>query len=114
MFEKLTAIFGKGSKELQTKRRIAAKLHDTPFKYISEKDETGVDTILARGGHLNLIGEKKNELCATVGTKTIFRLTVDEMNIWEFMSLDGCVITFVDLDTGKERTVTVYYEAHLS
>ena len=95
MFEKLTALFGKGSKELQTKRRIAAKLHDTPFKYISEKDE-------------------KNELCATVGTKTIFRLTVDEMNIWEFMSLDGCVITFVDLDTGKERTVTVYYEAHLS
>ena len=54
MFEKLTALFGKGSKELQTKRRIAAKLHDTPFKYISEKDETGVDTILARGGHLNL------------------------------------------------------------
>lgn len=71
MFEKLTGLFTKGSKELQTKRRIAAKLHDTPFKYISEKDETGVDTILARGGHLNLVGEKKNELCATVGTKTI-------------------------------------------
>ena len=70
MFEKLTALFNKGSKELQTKRRIAAKLHDTPFKYISEKDETGVDTILARGGHLNLIGEKKKELCATVGTNT--------------------------------------------
>ena len=71
MFEKLTALFGKGSKELQTKRRI-------------------------------------------VGTNTVFRLAVDEMSIWEFMSLDGCVITFVDLDTGKERTVTVYYEAHLS
>ena len=116
VFEKISALFGKGAKakELQTNRRIAEKLHDMPFKYISEKDENGIETILARGGHINLIGEKKNELCATAGTSTIFRLSVEQMKIWEFMSLDGCVISFCDLDTGKDRTVNVYYDAHLS
>lgn len=115
MFEKLTGLFRKDAKKVQTNRRIAAKLHDTPFKYISEKDlQTGEETIVARGGHLNLIGEKKNELCATVGTKTVFRLAVDEMDIWELMSLDGCILSFFDLDTQQERRMSVFYEAHLS
>lgn len=112
MLEKLRALFDAKSKEKAQNRRLAAKLSDMPFKYISEKDAAGVETILARGGHINLTAE--NELCATSGIQTIFRLAVDEMKIWEFMSLNGCVITFVDLDTTDERTVTVYYDAHLS
>ncbi len=112
MLKKLRALFDATGKEKSQNRRMAAKLSDMPFKYISEKDASGVETILARGGHINLTGE--NELCATSGIKTVFRLAVDEMKIWEFMSLNGCVITFVDLDTEKERTVTVYYDAHLS
>lgn len=114
MLEKLIGLFGKGKTEQKTNRRLAEKLHDMPFKTVSEKDENGIETILARGGHINLLGEKKDELCATVGTKTVFRLAVDEMKIWEFMSLNGCVITFTDLDTGEKRTVTVYYAAHLT
>lgn len=114
MFEKLKALIGSKGKEKSINRRLAAKLSDTPFKYISEKDASGTETILARGGHINLVGERGDELCATSGIQTIFRLNVDEMKIWEFMSLNGCVITFCDLDTGCERTVTVYYDAHLS
>ena len=95
-------------------RRIAAKLNDIHVKYISEKDEHGVDTIIGRECHVNLLGEGKKQMAATEGIRTLFRLAVDEMKIWEFMSLDGCVITFTDLDTGKDRSVTVYYDKHLT
>ncbi len=114
MFEKLISKFSKTGKKLEQNRKIAKKLHDMPFKYISEKNENGEEVILARGGHLNLIDEKGEELAATVGVKTIFRLKVDEMDAWEFMSLDGCFITFFDLDLQKERSVTVSYEKRLT
>ena len=39
---------------------------------------------------------------------------IDEMNIWEFMSLDGAVITGYEYNDCKERTVTVYYDRHLT
>ena len=114
MLRKIAALFGARAKERAVNRRLAEKLHDMPFKYVSEKDASGEESIIGRGGHINLVGEQAKELCATCGVKTLFRLSVDDMKIWEFMSLDGCVITFTDLDTGNERTVTVYYEKHLT
>ncbi len=114
MLGKIKDIFGKKGGEASVNRRMANKLHDMPFKYVSEKAEDGTDTIIGRGGHVNIVGERGDELCATCGVKTIFHLKIDEMKIWEFMSLDGCVITFTDLDTGKERTVNMYYEKHLT
>ena len=95
-------------------RRIAAKLNNVHIKYISEKDEHGEELIIGRECHINLLGAQKREMAATEGIRTLFRLTVDEMSIWEFMSLDGCVIRFNDLDTGRERSVTVYYDKHLT
>ena len=83
-------------------------------KYITEKDASGEEIIIGRNGHINIVGDKSTQLCATCGVKTVFRLLISEMNIWEFMSLDGCVITFTDLDTGDKRTVTVYYDKHLT
>ena len=65
-------------------------------------------------GHINIEGEKREILCATVGVKTVFRLKISDMKIWEFMSLDGCVVDFTDIDTGKQRNLTVYYEKHLT
>lgn len=114
MFEKIAEKFGGKGKTHALNRRLAEKLHDMPFKYVSEKDENGVETIIGRGGHINIVGANRRELCATVGVKTLFRLAIDEMSIWEFMSLDGCVITFTDLDSGKQRTLTVYYDKHLT
>ncbi len=114
MFSKFKSLFyGKNSKN-DVNRRISEKLHNTPFKYISEKDESGTETIIARAGHINIEGENREFLCATQGVKTVFRLEISQMSIWEFMSLDGCVINFKDIDTGNVRNVTVYYEKHLT
>lgn len=114
MLEKIKKLFGKGESQLEISRKIARKLHDMPFKYVSEKDENGTETIIGRAGHINIEGEKNEYLCATSGVKTLFKAPIDEMKIWEFMSLDGCVIDFSDADTGEVRSITVYYDKHLT
>lgn len=114
MFLKLKSLFFRKNSKNDVNRRISEKLHNMPFKYISEKDENGTETIIARAGHINIEGENRELLCATEGVRTVFKLDISQMSIWEFMSLDGCVIDFFDLDTGKHRNITVYYEKHLT
>ncbi len=92
-------------------RTIAEKLKDSHVKYASEKIDE-VDTIIGREGHLNIVEEKDFEL--VFGVESAFRFVIDEMSIWEFMSLDGAVVSGVDKNTGNERTVTVYYDRRLT
>lgn len=113
MFDKIKNIFGKKEKISETNARLSKKLHNMHFKYISEKKSNGEDIIIARNGHINIEGENGDVLCATEGVKTVFRLKISEMNIWEFMSLNGCVINFTDIDSGEKRNISVYYDAHL-
>ena len=113
MFEKIKLLFKGKNKPSDINIRLSKKLHNMHFKYISEKLPDGEDIIIARNGHINIEGDNGEVLCATEGIKTIFRLDIAEMKIWEFMSLNGCVITFTDLDSGVERNVSVYYDAHL-
>lgn len=113
MFEKLKSLFRGKNSQGEINLRLAKKLHNMHFKYISEKFEDGSDKIIAKNGHINMEGDNGEYLCATCGVETVFRLEVSQMHIWEYMSLNGCVITFVDLDSGKERNVSVYYDAHL-
>ena len=102
--------FKNRSKVIQS-RTIAEKLNDSHVKYASEKID-GIDTIVGREGHLNIVEEKEFEL--VFGVESVFRFVIDEMSIWEFMSLDGAVVSGVDKNTGKERTVTVYYDRRLT
>lgn len=99
------------SSEMRQSRDIAAKLHDSHVKYASEKVD-GEDLIIGRDGHLNIVGNTDFELC--FGVTSTFKFKIDEMKIWEFMSLDGAVISGVDKNCGKERTFTVYYDKHLT
>ncbi len=113
VFEKIKSLFKGKDDRIETNKRLSKKLHNMHFQYISEKFEDGTEKIIAKGGHINLEGEKGDILCGTLGVKTLFRLDIYEMHIWEFMSLNGCVITFTDLDTGVNRKLSVYYDAHL-
>ena len=114
MFDKIKSIFSKNNSQKAINEKLSSKLHNMHVKYITEKDASGEEIIIGRNGHINIVGDKSTQLCATCGVKTVFRLLISEMNIWEFMSLDGCVITFTALDTGDKRTVTVYYDKHLT
>lgn len=114
MFDKIKNIFSKNNSQKAINEKISSKLHNMHIKYITEKDMSGEEIIIGRNGHINRVGDKSEQLCATCGVKTIFRLLISEMSIWEFMSLDGCVITFTDLDSEEKRTVCVYYDKHLT
>ena len=98
-------------KNIKQSRDICSKLHDSHVKYASERINNE-EIIIGREGHLNIVENKMFEY--TVGVKSIFKFSIDEMSIWEFMSLDGAVITGTDASTGQERTVTVYYDKHLT
>lgn len=111
MFEKIKKLFGGKEDTSEINRRLAKKLHNMHFKYINEKMPDGTEKIIGRNGHINI--ENGELLCATVGVETLFRLRISEMRIWEFMSLNGCVIDFTDIDSGEERNVSVYYDSHL-
>ena len=113
MLEKIKALFKGKNKASEINMRLSRTLHNMHFKYISEKLENGEDIIIARNGHINIEGDNGDVLCATEGIKTVFRLNIAEMTIWEFMSLNGCVITFTDLDSGTVRNISVYYDIHL-
>lgn len=98
-------------KDVKQSRDICSKLHDSHVKYASEKID-GTETIIGREGHLNVVEEIYFEY--TVGVNSIFKFKIDEMKIWEFMSLDGAVIDGYEYNECKERSVTVYYDRHLT
>ncbi len=109
--DKIMNIFSKNNANVFQSRKISAKLHDTHVKYATEKRD-GVEVIIGRDGHLNIVDKDKFEL--VFGINSIFKFEIDKMAIWEFMSLDGAVITGFDLNTNTERTVTTYYDKHLT
>jgi len=45
---------------------------------------------------------------------TLFRAKIDTLNAWEFMSLNGVVLTAFDLEQERERTVLAYYSYHVN
>lgn len=113
MFGKLKDLFNKKDSKAQINERLSKKLHNMHIKYISERLEDGSDKIILRDGHMNIVGDKGELLVATEGVKTVLKIQISQMDIWEFMSLNGCNISFTDLDSGKARNVSVYYDAHL-
>ena len=54
MFSKIKSLFSSKNAQNDVNRRISEKLHNMPFKYIQEKDETGTEIIIARAGHINI------------------------------------------------------------
>lgn len=110
----LSNVFQKFSPEYKNRRQsrdIAQKLHDTHVKYATEKDESETEVIIGRDGHLNITDGNIFEL--TFGVNSAFRFEIDKMSIWEFMSLDGAVVSGIELNTGRQRSFTVYYDRHL-
>ena len=99
------------SKNVKQSRTIAAKLNDTHIKYASDKT-SGEELIVGRSGHVNIVDGIYFEL--VFGVESIFKFTIDEMTIWEFMSLDGATVSGIDVNTGLEKTYILYYDKHLT
>jgi len=111
LFENLKSKLSPVSKNVKQSRIIAAKLNDSHIKYASDKT-SGEELIVGRSGHVNIVDGDCFEL--VFGVQSIFKFKIDEMTIWEFMSLDGATVSGTDLNSGEEKTFILYYDKHLT
>ncbi len=108
--KKLLGRFSKVSSDVKQSRAIAEKLNDYHIKYAVIKTDTD-DLIIGRDGHVNIVDGDCFEL--VFGVESAFKFKIDEMQIWEFMSLDGATVTGYDLNDDYEKTFMLYYDKHL-
>ena len=108
--KKLREFFTPVSANVKQSRAIAAKLNDCHIKYAAIKTDTD-DLIVGHNGHVNVVDDDFFEL--VFGVESAFKFRIDEMQIWEFMSLDGATVTGYDLNDDYEKTFVIYYDKHL-
>lgn len=75
---------------------------------MTERDENGVETVIGREGHANIVNGA--DFVVTCGIQTIFSSPIEEMRAWELLSLEGAVLTAFDRAVGRERSVVIYYK----
>lgn len=107
-------MFGKNKKDkppkdtdsVEFRRWMAEKLDGHSLRYILERDEKG-DKVIAKGG---VLSNFEGNFSVISGEKTLFVTRTDDLHAWEFLSLEGAVLTGFDLVEGKERTILAYYK----
>ena len=109
-FKKIKEVFVKVPANVKQSRAIAEKLNDSHIKYAVIKTETD-DLIVGHDGHVNIVDDLYFEL--VFGVESAFKFKIDEMTIWEFMSLDGATVSGYDLNDDYEKTFIIYYDKHL-
>ena len=96
----------KNTDSVAFKRYMAEHLDGRHVRYVLEREDNS-EKIIGREGFLSVSGD---EFIVIGSGKTLFRAKIDTFTAWEFLSLEGAVISGVDLETGKERTVLAYYK----
>lgn len=106
-------LFGKSKKppkdtdSVEFRRYMANKLDGRAVRYVLERKDN-VDTIVGKEGFISVYQDDLSVIC---GEKTLFRCAVDGLTAcWEFLSLEGVVLTGVDIITGSEKTILAYYK----
>ena len=95
--------------------KFAHRIKDKKIKYVSERcidPKTGevIDTVIGKNGFFNI--NKNDEISIYCGGEELFRAYVPDLKAYEFLSLEGVVMEALDLISGKQRTVIVYYIYH--
>ena len=96
----------KNTDSVEFRRWIAEKLDGHTLRYILERDESG-DRVIAKGG---VLSNYEGMFSVISGDKTLFTARTDDLHAWEFLSLEGAVLTAFDLVEQKERTILAYYK----
>lgn len=97
----------KDTNSVRFRRYMANKLDGYSLKYVAER-ENDVDTVIGKSGFICVKGDELMVVAFGV-EDVLFRAKIDTLSAWEFMSLNGVVLTGFDLDRQKERTVIGYY-----
>ncbi len=87
---------------------MAKRLDGRHIKYITKRVD-GIEEIIGREGHINIL-PCGDEIALVCGIETKFRGKIADTSMWELLSLEGLVLTGIDLETGEERSITAYYK----
>lgn len=105
MFKRFRKKPPKNTSSLAYKKYMAKKIDGKHIEYALEK-QGEEERIISKGGSINL---RDGELIVNGSERTLFRVRVENLSAWEFMSLNGVVLSGFDLEENKERTITAYY-----
>jgi hypothetical protein len=107
LFKKIFGITPKpGSYAYKLER--AKSLHGQVIKYVTERKNDN-DDVIGRGGALTV---HNDTFIVDSSGERIFVCNIDTLEANWLMSGDGVVISGVDLNSSKERTVTVHFVYH--
>lgn len=84
---------------------VIARLNSRAIKYVTTKDQNGVDLVLGRNGSINIKGE---ELIVFCEGKDLFRGNIYEIEVGELLSRDGVRLQKTNKD-GTKTSVVAYY-----
>lgn len=97
------------SKNINSKRYkndLANYLNGRHLKCVTERID-GIEEVIGKSG---AIIRKDDELLIYASQDVLLRTKIEYLYAWELLSLDGVVITAIDLEHGNtERTVIAYY-----
>lgn len=95
----------KNTESLAYKKYMAKKLNGQHLEYVLEKEDNE-ERIIGKNGSVNV---RNGELIVMGSADILFRAKIEELKAWEFMSLNGAVLTAFELTEKRERTVIIYY-----
>lgn len=88
------------------KKDLAEYLNGRALKCVTERID-GIEEVIGKSG---AIIKKDDELIVYSSQDILLRTKILDLYAWELMSLDGVVITAIDIEhDGAERTVIAYY-----
>ena len=97
------------SKNIHSKRYkndLANYLNGRGLKCVTERIE-GIEEVI---GHKGSIIRKDDELIIYASQEVIMRTKVEYLSAWELLSLEGVVITAIDMEHDNvERSIIAYY-----
>jgi hypothetical protein len=97
----------KDTNSVEFRLYMCRKLDGQALRYVLERnDESTAEIVLGKKGVISLYNGDLSVVC---GEKTVFCCTAEDVSAWEFMSLDGAVITGFDKTVNKVRTIHAYY-----
>ncbi len=88
------------------KRDLAEYLNGRSLKCVTERIE-GIEEVIGKSG---AIIKKDDELIVYASQDVILRTKILDLYAWELLSLEGVVITAIDIEHGGvERSIVAYY-----
>lgn len=106
LFKRLTKPRNENS--LRFKQEMAERMNGKHIKYVTERQDDGMDIVI---GHDGCLAVRDGELIVLSDGVVKFRVKIPEMTASELMSLEGIILSGPDAEHDNVyRTVIAYYK----